>query len=55
MSMRIQLLYLDDCRDHAELRDRLPLLLERAGVNAMMVEHRIDSEDAAHVRWRPLA
>ena len=27
--MRIQLLYFDDCPGHAELRDRLPLLLDK--------------------------
>jgi hypothetical protein len=32
--MRIELLYFDGCPGHAELRDRLPLLLEQAGVDA---------------------
>ena len=45
--MRIELLYFDGCPGYAELRDRLPRLLERAGVVATMAEQRIDSEDAA--------
>ncbi|HWX52167.1 MAG TPA: hypothetical protein VNY34_02670 [Solirubrobacteraceae bacterium] len=45
--MRIELLYFDGCPGHAELRDRLPRLLERAGVDARIEEHRIDSGDSA--------
>jgi len=45
--MRIELLYFDGCPGHAELRDRLPRLLEQAGVDAKIEEHRIDSEDSA--------
>ena len=45
--MRIELLYFDGCPDHAELRARVPRLLEQAGVDATIEEHRIDSEHAA--------
>ncbi len=45
--MRIELLYFDGCPGHAELRDRLPRLLEQAGVDASIEEHRIDSEEHA--------
>jgi hypothetical protein len=45
--MRIELLYFDGCPGHAELHDRLPGLLEQAGVQARTEEHRIDSEDSA--------
>ena len=45
--MRIELLYFDGCPDHAELRARVPRLLEQAGVDATIEEHRIDSEDSA--------
>jgi hypothetical protein len=45
--MRIELLYFDGCPGHAELRDRLPRLLEQAGVDASIEEQLIDSEDSA--------
>jgi hypothetical protein len=45
--MRIELLYFDGWPSHAELRDRLPRLLEQAGVEARIEEHHIDSEDDA--------
>jgi hypothetical protein len=45
--MRIELLYFDGCPGHAELRDRLPQLLQQAGVDASIEEQRIDSEEDA--------
>ncbi|MGA9284440.1 MAG: hypothetical protein WBV85_03270 [Solirubrobacteraceae bacterium] len=45
--MRIELFYFDGCPGYAELRARLPHLLERASVDAEIVECRIDSEQAA--------
>lgn len=45
--MRIELFYFDGCPGYAELRERLPSLLERASVDAEIVERRIDSERAA--------
>jgi hypothetical protein len=45
--MEIELLYFDDCPGHAELRERLPRLLEQAGVKTTIQERRIDSEDEA--------
>ena len=46
-SMKIELLYVDDCPGHAELRKRLPALLEQAGLDARIEDRRIGSEDAA--------
>jgi hypothetical protein len=45
--MRIELLYFDGCPGYAELRERLPRLLERANIDAEIEERRIDSERAA--------
>ena len=45
--MKIELLYFDACPGHAELRERLPRLLEQAGVETTIHERRIDSDDAA--------
>lgn len=45
--MRIELLYFDGCPSHAELRDRLPRVLEQAGVEASIEEQLIDSEERA--------
>lgn len=45
--MKIELLYFDGCPGHAELRDRLPRLLEQAAADATIEERRIDSEDIA--------
>ena len=45
--MRIELLHFDGCPGYAELRERLPRLLERAGVDAEIEERRIDSEGTA--------
>ncbi|HEX9482513.1 MAG TPA: hypothetical protein VF927_10465 [Solirubrobacteraceae bacterium] len=46
--MKIELLYVDDCPGHIELREQLPRLLEAAGVEAKIEERRIDSDCAAH-------
>lgn len=46
--MKVDLLYFDGCPGHGELRARLPRLLEQAGVDAVIEEHSIDSEGAAH-------
>ena len=45
--VQIELLYCDGCPGHAELLDRLPGLLSRAGVDAPIHELRIDSVQAA--------
>ena len=45
--MNIELLYVDDCPGHTELREQLPRLLEAAGVEAEIEERRIDSDRAA--------
>jgi hypothetical protein len=45
--MNVELLYFDDCPGHTELRERLPRLLEQAGVKTTIQERRIDSEDEA--------
>src|ERR1700684_2987733 len=45
--MRIELLYFDACPGYAELRGRLPRLLEQAGVDARIETHRVDSKDSA--------
>lgn len=45
--MRIELLFFDGCPGYAELRERLPRLLDQASVDAEIVERRIDSEQAA--------
>lgn len=45
--MKVELLYFDGCPGYAELRERLPLLLERAGVEAEIEERRVDSQQAA--------
>jgi hypothetical protein len=45
--MRIELLYFDGCPVYAELRERLPRLLEQTSVDAEIVERRIDSERVA--------
>jgi len=45
--VRVELFYFDGCPGHAELRARLPRLLEQAEVDAVIEEHRIDSEPAA--------
>jgi hypothetical protein len=45
--MKIELLYVDDCPGHAELRQQLLRLLEAAGAEAQIEERRIDSEHAA--------
>lgn len=45
--MRIELLYFDGCPGYAELRERLPRLLEEVDVDAEIEERRIDSEHAA--------
>lgn len=46
-AVRIELLYFAGCPGYAELRERLLRLLERASVDAEIVERRIDSERAA--------
>lgn len=45
--MKVELLYFDGCPGYAELRERLPRLIERAGVGAEIEERRVDSEQAA--------
>jgi hypothetical protein len=45
--MKIELLYVDDCPGHAELREQLPRLIDAAGVEAKIEERRIDSGRAA--------
>lgn len=40
-------MYFDGCPGYAELRERLPRLLEQTSVDAEIVERRIDSERAA--------
>jgi hypothetical protein len=46
-AMKIELFFFDGCPGHAELRDRLPHLLEQASVKARIEEHRVDSEQGA--------
>ncbi len=46
--MKVELLYFDGCPGRAELRARLPRLLEQAELDAVIEERRIDSEGAAH-------
>jgi hypothetical protein len=48
--MKIELLYVDDCPGHAEVREQLPRLLEAAGAEARIEERRIDSEHAARAK-----
>lgn len=45
--MKVELLYFDGCPGYADLRERLPRLLERADVDAEIEERRIDSEPTA--------
>lgn len=45
--VKIELLYFDGCPGHAELRARLPRLLEQAEVDATIEERSFDSERAA--------
>ncbi|MDE3070782.1 MAG: thioredoxin family protein [Acidobacteriota bacterium] len=45
--MKLELLYFDGCPGYAELRARLPGLLARSGVDARIVERRVESDDDA--------
>lgn len=45
--MKVELLYFENCPGYAELRERLPSLLERVGVVAEIEERRVRSEQAA--------
>jgi hypothetical protein len=45
--MKIELLYFEGCPGYGELRERLPRLLEQAGVETTIQERRIDSVTAS--------
>lgn len=45
--MKVELLYFNGCPGYEELSERLPRLLERAGVDAEIEARRVDSEQAA--------
>jgi hypothetical protein len=51
--MKIELLYVDGCPGHAELREQLPDLIDAAGVEVTIEERRIDSESAARTERFP--
>jgi hypothetical protein len=51
--VRIEVLYVDDCPGHAELRERLPRLLEAAGLRAEIAEIRIGGDRQARAARFP--